>query len=393
MTKKSKNIALILAAGSGQRVGHDKPKQYVHLASEPILKHTINAFINHPDIDYIQIVYNPKDIKLYNKSVEGLNILPPVAGGMTRQESVRLGLEALKDIAPNKVLIHDGARPFVSSRIISQVIERISKNNSVLPVVMVADTLKEISNNKVNKTISRNNIVRAQTPQGFLYEEILEDHQSLKSQNFTDDVAIFEYLGKEISFIEGEQANFKITTREDLERARCQIKFKQEKKMRRIKTGIGYDVHRFCKDSSEDNYVTLCAEKIPYNKKLEGHSDADVAIHAIVDAILGALGEGDIGEHFPPSDNKYKNIPSSIFLEYCLELLNKNNATISNIDLTIICEEPNLKNYKSKMRYNISEILKIDLEDVNIKATTTEKLGFEGRGEGIAAQAIATISC
>ncbi len=387
---KYNTICIIVAAGSGLRFGEKTPKQYLNLAGKPMLSHSVSTFSNHPDIDAVQVVYNPQDADLYNKSVKGMNVLPPVAGGKTRQESVRLGLEAIEKFSPKKVLIHDAARPLVTSDIITRVIAAIDKHKAIIPALHVEDTLKKTANGKILHTINRSDLMRAQTPQGFVYEDILESHRSVQEHEFTDDSAIEEHLGNQVTIIEGSQMNFKITTNEDLKRAEKLMEIEMPLEVR---TGTGFDVHKFCQPKLEsNNFIMLCGVKVPHHNSLEGHSDADVGLHSIVDALLGTICAGDIGEHFPPSDAKYKGMASCKFLEHTKTLLDEKSAKINNIDVTIICEKPKISPFKNEMRETVAKILAISPSRVSIKATTTEGLGFTGRKEGIAAQAIATIT-
>lgn len=350
------------------------------------MRRSITAFLNHPDIDAVRVIYNPADQALYEEAVDGIDILPPVAGGATRQESVRLGLESLAEFAPEKVLIHDAARPFVSANIITRVVAAITKGKSVIPALAVEDTLKKCSDDKVLHTVNRGDLMRAQTPQGFVYDEILDSHGKVKNESFTDDAAIYEHLGSEVTIVAGSQINFKITTKEDLERAQRMISNNYE-----TRVGTGFDVHKFCEPKSKPNSIMLCGVAIPHDKSLEGHSDSDVGIHAIVDALLGAISAGDIGEHFPPSDDKYKGMASSVFLEHAAKLVRDKGGEICNIDVTLICEKPKLTDYKKQMCEQLAKILQISPDRVSVKATTTEGLGFTGRKEGIAAQAAASV--
>ncbi|PIR39258.1 MAG: bifunctional 2-C-methyl-D-erythritol 4-phosphate cytidylyltransferase/2-C-methyl-D-erythritol 2,4-cyclodiphosphate synthase [Alphaproteobacteria bacterium CG11_big_fil_rev_8_21_14_0_20_39_49] len=383
---KLKTYCLIVAAGHGTRTGSTTPKQYMNLHGMPMLRHTVLVFLNNPNIDGVLVVYNPNHKDLYDFAVGDLEVLAPASGGITRQESVRHGLEALKEYKPHKVLIHDAARPLVSDRIINAVIDAVSENIAVIPAVAVEDTLKKCENGKVTGTIDRTQIIRTQTPQGFIYKEILNCHNEAKGRNFTDDAAIKEYLGENVITVDGSQLNFKITTKEDFERAERIMSMKHK-----TKVGLGFDVHRFCEPKSEADKIMLCGVAVEHDKSLEGHSDADVGIHAVVDAILGAISEGDIGEHFPPSDDKYKGVSSDMFLEHACSLVAKKHGVINNIDITIICESPKISKYKKDMEKRIAQIAGIDYTNVNVKATTTEKLGFTGRGEGIAAQAVVSV--
>ncbi len=389
----SKAIALITTSGRGLRFGSDGiPKQYAPLAGVPILRHSVLAFLNHPKIDDVICVIHPDDVVLYERAVAGLDLLNPVFGGETRQISVRKGLEALKEYGPDMVLIHDAVRPFVSKKIISGVLEKLETHPAVIPAIAVEDTIKKYSDGKIEWTLERQDLWRAQTPQGFIYDDIMNAHQAFKNLNFTDDAALNEYAGIPVAIIPGSQNNFKITTKEDYERAKYIIPALNEKVKEESRYGIGFDVHSFRKKlEKEDNFIRICGVDVEFDKKIVAHSDGDVGIHAIIDALLGAIGEGDIGEHFPDNDNKWRNVDSCEMLEQINHLLIKKGAEIINIDVTIICEKPKIVKSKEKMRKKISEILKISPQRINIKATTTEKLGFLGRGEGIAAKAIAGV--
>lgn len=378
-----KNIyAIIVAAGRGRRFGGDLPKQYCRLGAQTVLYRTVRAFLTHPKITGVRVIIHPDDQSLYESSVAGLTLLDPVFGGLTRQESVLHGLDSLKDLHANAVLIHDAARPFVSTDVIDRVIEKIEINTGVIAAVTVADTIKREENGVCTQTVDRSHLWRAQTPQGFLFSEIYQAHQAHAGAQLTDDAAVMEADGKKIVLTTGDEDNFKITTRADLDRAERMIHMNME-----FRTGTGFDVHRF----DEGNFVTLCGVEVPHSHGLSGHSDADVALHALTDAIMGAIGAGDIGSHFPPSEAQWKGASSDRFLEKACQLVAERGAAIVNLDLTIICERPKIGPYREAMRARIAEIAGIDVDRVSVKGTTTEKLGFTGRGEGIAAQASASI--
>ena len=389
-----KIVALITACGRGNRFnrGEGIPKQYLPLAGIPMLRHSILAFLNHPQVSDVLCVIHPDDIELYEQSTIGLDLLNPVFGGETRQSSIRIGLEELIDYKPNKVLIHDGVRPFVSKRIINGILEKLESHPAVIPAIAVEDTIKKIGDGKIEWTLERENLWRAQTPQGFLYQDILNSHIAFKDLNFTDDSALNEYAGIPVAIVPGSQNNFKITTEEDYDRAKHMIPFLIDDYREETRCGIGFDVHGFRKiENDEDNFIRLCGTEIEFDKKILAHSDGDVGIHALIDALLGAIGQGDIGEHFPPSEQKWKNCDSREMLKKVYGIIQKSSASILNIDLTIICEKPKILKYKNKMKEELSAILGISTQRINIKATTTEKLGFIGREEGIACQAIATL--
>ena len=373
-------VALIVAAGTGSRTGLDFPKQYLKLGDEMMLSKTIRAFYDHPAVDQVQVVINPNDLDLYREAVHKFRLPHWIAGGATRQKSVYQGLEACERFAPTRVLIHDAARPFVSADLIDRCLEAVEKYRAVLPALPVVDTLKSIRDDEVTDTLDRSKIVAAQTPQCFDYEAILGAHRIYDSQDVTDDVALAELAGIPVHWVRGSQHNIKITTHED-------IAMINQRSLTDIRTGLGFDVHKF----DENRDLWLGGVKIPHDKGLAGHSDADVALHAITDAVLGAIGDGDIGTHFPPSNEKWKGASSDRFLDYAAELVANRGGMISHIDLTLICEAPKIGPHRDKIRSRIAEILDIAVNRVSVKGTTTEKLGFTGRGEGIAAQAIATV--
>jgi len=389
-----KIVALITACGRGNRFnqGEGIPKQYLPLAGVSLLRHSILAFLNHPKIDDVICVIHPDDIALYEEAVAGLDLLNPVFGGETRQASIRMGLEGLRDYKPKKVLIHDGVRPFVSKRIINGILEKLETHPAVIPAIAVEDTLKKYSDGKIEWTLERENLWRAQTPQGFLFEDILNSHIAFKDLNFTDDASLNEYAGIPVAIVPGSQNNFKITTEEDFDRAKRMAAMLIQNVRDENRCGMGFDVHAFrAREKDENNLIRICGVDIEFDKKIDAHSDGDVGIHALMDAILGAIGEGDIGDHFPPSDSKWKNADSCEMLKIVNHLLKKKGGTILNLDLTLIGEKPRISKFKNQMKQRLAEVLNISATRVNVKATTTEKLGFLGREEGIAAQAIASI--
>lgn len=381
----SRCIALVVGAGRGHRFGGDQPKQYSPLAGSTVIGKTLKAFATHPSIDAVRAVIHPDDRDLYEAAIRGVEknkILDPVGGGATRQDSVRLGLESLQGDAPDMVLIHDAARPFVSTDIIDRVIEALGASKGAIAAMPVTDTLKSSDGGQINTTVDRTGLWRAQTPQGFHYSDILDAHQVCREDNsLTDDAAVAEKVGLAVQLVTGSEENVKITTQGDLRHA--------ERKLSGIehRTGMGFDVHRFCPGDG----VTLCGVRIPYEQALDGHSDADVALHALTDALLGAIGEGDIGQHFPPSEAKWKGVASEIFLNKARDLIHEKGGSVVNVDVTLICEEPKVGPHRDAMREFVSQALDIDLTRVSVKATTTERLGFTGRKEGIAAEAIATV--
>ncbi len=390
----TKTIALITACGRGSRMKRSEgiPKQYLPVAGVPLLRHSIMAFLNHPKISDVMCVIHPEDVELYEEAVAGLDLLNPVFGSDTRQASIRFGLEALREHNPSKVLIHDGVRPFVSKRIINGILEKLETHPAVIPAVAVEDTLKKYSDGKIEWTLERENLWRAQTPQGFIYEDILNSHIAFKGLHFTDDSALNEYAGIPVAIVPGSQNNFKITTEEDYERAIRMASMLIQNVKEENRCGSGFDVHAFReRKEDENNLIKVCGIDIEFDKKIDAHSDGDVGIHAAMDALLGAIGEGDIGEHFSPSDARWKNIDSREMLKIVKHLLVKKGARIMNLDITIICERPKISKFKSQMKEELARVLAVPKSRINVKATTTEKLGFLGREEGIAAQAVASI--
>lgn len=377
-------IALVVAAGRGHRFGADLPKQYSPLGGSSVIAQTLAAFVAHPSISGVRSVIHADDRELYDRAIATLSsdkLMPPVTGGATRQESVRLGLESLRASPPDQVLIHDAARPFVSSRIIDRVIVALEHGTGAIAALPVHDTLKSAQDRYVSTTIDRTGLWRAQTPQGFRYTDILNAHDRCKGAEMTDDAAVAENASISVELVTGSEENVKITTMEDLSRAERKLTGGEHR------TGQGFDVHRFCPGEA----VTLGGVKIPHGFALDGHSDADVALHALTDALLGAIGAEDIGSHFPPGETDWKDASSSLFLARARDLIRDRGGRINNVDVTIICEEPKIGPHRPAMRANIAAVLEIDEERVSIKATTTERLGFSGRKEGIAAQAVATV--
>jgi len=374
---------LVVAAGKGERVGGIVPKQYASLMGKPVLRWTLEALARQTDVTAIQVAIGPDQEALYADAVVGLNLRAPIVGGATRQESVRLGLEALADAVPDIVLIHDAARPLVSDRLIAAVIASLEAGaDAAVPLLPVADTLKKHDGSAWN-TVSRDGLHRAQTPQGFRFAKILRAHRHFAQRNVTDDMALAELAGLHIREVAGEEENLKITTPEDFARAEAQLRAK----LGESRSGMGYDVHKFV----TGDHVWLCGIKVAHDHALEGHSDADVGLHALTDAILGAIGEGDIGVHFPPSDERWRGAPSWKFLDHAASLVRRKGGAIVHCDVTLICERPKIGPHREAMRARIADILSLDIARVSVKATTTEGLGFAGRQEGLAAQAVATV--
>ncbi|NYZ12038.1 bifunctional 2-C-methyl-D-erythritol 4-phosphate cytidylyltransferase/2-C-methyl-D-erythritol 2,4-cyclodiphosphate synthase [Azospirillum sp. RWY-5-1] len=381
-------VALIVAAGTGQRFGAERPKQYLPLAGRPVLRRTVEAFLTHPRIDAVQVVIGPGFRDLYDEAVAGLGLPGPVMGGATRQDSVRNGLEALAAAgAPGLVLIHDAARPLVDAETISAVIDALATHEGALAAVPVADTLKRADGAVVGDTVDRTGLWRALTPQGFRFPAILAAHRAAAGLALTDDAAVAERAGMGVALVRSKEENFKVTTPDDLERAERLLAARRFAGLDDVRTGTGFDVHRF----AEGDHVWLCGVAVPHTQRLDGHSDADVALHALTDAILGALADGDIGSHFPPSDPQWKGADSALFLRHAVELVGQRGGRIAHVDVTVICERPKVGPHRPAMVARLAELLGIEPDRVSVKATTTERLGFTGRGEGIAAQAVATV--
>lgn len=384
MSKKSIAV-LIVAAGQSKRLGDDIPKQYQVLGDVSVLTRTLTPFVNHDRISSIVCVINESHRAFYDAATVGFTLESPVNGGDTRQQSVYNGLKALQKTNPDYVLIHDAARPFITESLINGLITALeSGHKAVLPCLPVVDTLKRVENGLVQETVSREQLYRAQTPQAFCYKTILSAHESHKNQSVTDDVALMELVSIETKSILGSEDNIKLTYPSDFEKARERIMQKPQD----IRMGQGFDVHRF----EDGDHLWLCGVKIPHTKGLKGHSDADVAMHALTDALYGSIAAGDIGVHFPPSEGTWKNAESHIFLSHAAAMVQEKGGVINNIDITIICEEPKIAPHQSAMRQRLASILNIPADKISVKATTTEKLGFTGRGEGIAAQALVTIA-
>lgn len=392
--------ALIVAAGRGQRVGGAVPKQYLPLAGRPVLHHTLLALGSHNRIDRLRVAIHPDDADLYARAIEGLplsivgRLMPTVAGGASRQDSVRNGLESLAALNPAIVLIHDGARPLVSHDLIDRVLSALERNDGAIAALRVTDTIKrENAQGAIAETVDRSRLWRAQTPQGFHFSAILAAHRrAAGGAELTDDAAVAERAGLKVALVEGEERNLKITRPEDFERAALMLQ--AEKGPDAVtdatyepRTGQGIDVHRF----GPGDHVMICGLRVPHDAGVIAHSDGDVGLHALVDAILGALGAGDIGRHFPPSDPKWRGVDSSLFLTHAVGLAKARGARIVHVDVTLLCERPRIGPHRDAMVARVAALLGIETERVSVKATTTERLGFTGRKEGLAAQAVATL--
>jgi 2-C-methyl-D-erythritol 4-phosphate cytidylyltransferase/2-C-methyl-D-erythritol 2,4-cyclodiphosphate synthase len=389
---RQKSIAVIIvAAGKGERVSADgstDPKQYRPIAGKAVLARTIDAFLALPDITSVLPVIHHDHADRYTALVPAdTRLLPPVFGAATRQASVLEGLKALAPLRPDLVLIQDAARPFPTPRIISEVIAALDRYEGALPVSPVTDTIKRsIDGQQVATTEDRSQLFAAQTPQGFRFGQIFSAHMRASTirRQFTDDAEVAEWAGLRVAMVAGERDNIKITHPEDFARAERIISGDRQMETR---VGTGFDVHPF----EPGDAVWLGGVRIPHKAKLKGHSDADVALHALTDAILGAIGEGDIGVHFPPSDMQWCGAASTVFLKHAGALVAKVAGRIVNLDVTIVCEAPRIGPHVAAMQGIIAETLGIATSRIAIKATTSEQLGFTGREEGIVAMASASV--
>lgn len=382
--------AVIVAGGSGLRAGGERPKQYQVIGGKPVIWWTCRAFLDHPAIDHVQAVIGAGHEDMFSAATQGLDIGPPVIGGATRQESCRIGIEAVERHRPAKVLIHDAARPFATPDLIGDVVGWLDRFPAVVPGLPVADTLKFAPGGIVSRTVDRAAIWSAQTPQGFHYDGILAAYRKAeaeKTKNLTDDASVAEQAGIAIAMISGRLENRKLTTAEDIRIADQDMTASQYQSLPDIRVGQGVDIHPF----SAGSVVTLCGIAIPHSQGLKGHSDADAAMHALTDAILGAIGEGDIGVHFPPSDPQWKGAASKIFLARAMTLLEEKGGCLANADITILAEVPKIAPHVSEMKAFLSPLLRLDPGRIAIKATTTERLGAIGRKEGIMAFATVTV--
>ena len=379
----SKNIAIILACGESLRFKSKQPKQYVDLLGDIILNHTIKIFLKNSEIGQILLVLNKKHKKYFKKIIINKKILRTY-GDDSRQKSVFYGLKYIKRFKPINVLIHDANRPFTNTKLISEILKKLRKFKAVIPRIKIQDTIKKVENNKITH-LNRDKIFALQTPQGFKFKELLKKHINANGENFTDDSSLFDDTSKIITYIYGNNENIKITDKSDLKLAEKLYYSKNKSNL----IGLGIDFHRF---NNKKGKLILCGVKIPFHKTLIAHSDGDLGYHAISDGILGAISEGDIGIHFPDTSKKNKNLNSAKILKYTYELMKKKiNRGIKNIDLTFIGEEPKFSKYQKKMKLNISKLLNLNLNQINIKATTTEKMGPLGNKEGLGAIALVNI--
>lgn len=374
-------VALVVAAGRGARFGGGAPKQYRSLHGRPVLARSVRAFLDHPEVDGVLVAICAEDRALYDEAVAGLDLPEPVIGGATRQETVCRGLEALAACPPRRVAIHDAARPLVGAGPISRTLAALDTAEGAVAAAPVRETVKRVAGGTVIETLPRDGLWHAQTPQAFRFAEILAAHRAARGLALTDDAAVAEHAGLRVAAVESGADNLKITTKEDMERAARLLPV-------RTRVGSGFDVHRFATDGDR---VMLCGMAVPHDRALAGHSDADVALHAVVDAVLGAVAAGDIGTFFPPGEAEWADRDSAFFVRRACEVCAGAGGRIRHVDVTLICESPRIGPYREAMRARLAELLGLDAGAISVKATTTEGLGFAGRGEGIAAQAVATV--
>jgi len=387
--------ALIVAAGRGVRAGDGLPKQYRSLAGRTILARTLETFLRHPKVDMTLVVIHPDDEHFYRHTIAQLEShgaslsAPPAHGGETRQDSVHRGLEALAQRAPDLVLVHDAARPFVDTDFIDRAIAAGKASGAAVPGSPVSDTIKVVNEQgKVLLTPDRSTLRAIQTPQAFRFDTLLDAHRRAAAEDlhgFTDDGALIEWVGLPVHVFDGNVRNVKLTHGADVEAAEDRLKGRAMTYVTRL--GTGFDVHAF----ADGDHVWLGGVKVPHERGVEAHSDGDVILHALTDAVLGALAEGDIGTHFPPSDPQWRGASSDRFLAHAVALVRMRGGIVDHLDATLLCERPKLGPHRDAIRARIAEIAGLRIDQVSVKATTTEKLGFTGRGEGIAAQAAATI--
>jgi 2-C-methyl-D-erythritol 4-phosphate cytidylyltransferase / 2-C-methyl-D-erythritol 2,4-cyclodiphosphate synthase len=369
--------AILVAAGAGSRFGTETPKQFLQLAGKPVVRHAAEALA-----EFVDLLQPVGDAVPIEAALEGIRHLPPVQGGATRQESVSAGLEALASLAPGVVLVHDAARPLIPKGTIPALLAALRHSPGAIPAIPVADTLKRVTNGLIVATAPRDGLFRAQTPQAFGFQALLTAHRTGRATSATDDASLLEALGEAVAIVPGSEDNIKLTYPEDrrrLERAMAANLIPH--------VGMGFDVHVL----EAGRRLVLCGVPIRHDKGLVGHSDADVGIHALCDAIYGALAEGDIGRHFPPGEAAWKDADSVHFLAHAAGRVAARHGLLVNADITLICERPKIAPHAAAMATRLAGILRVETSRVSVKATTTEKLGFTGRGEGIAAQAIATI--
>lgn len=376
-----RTVALLVAAGSGTRAGGGLPKQYRRLAGKPLLVHAMEG-LERAGIGEVRVVIGEGQEALYRDAVGGRALPSPVAGGRERQDSVRNGLEAIAaEGVADLVFIHDAARPFLPGAVVARLRDGLAEAEGAVPVLPVVDTLAR-AEEELGEPLSREGLVRVQTPQAFRFEAILAAHRQWSGGLATDDAQVARAAGLRVAAVAGDEALEKLTHEGDFERAEARLA-----RLMTTRTGMGFDVHAFA--AGEE--LWLGGIRIPHERGLKGHSDADVLLHAVTDALLGAVGAGDIGDHFPPSDPKWRGAASSLFVDHARALIEARGGRIDHVDATLICEAPRLAPHRDSIRASVAALLRLPLTRVSIKATTTERLGFTGRGEGMAAQAVATI--
>lgn len=387
----SPTLALVVAAGRGVRIGGEVPKQYILLAGTPVLRRTLATLMQHPRVDHVAVIINDADRVLYAQCVAewagGTKLLPAIIGGATRQASVRAGLEAVAALSPAHVIIHDGVRPFAPPALFDSTLDALAASDGAIAALAVTDTLKRGTAGGVSGTLDRSGLFAAQTPQAFRFAPLLAAHraaQTAKREDFTDDAALLEWQGRAVALVAGHGDNSKLTTPEDFARAAALLGGASTGETR---TGIGYDVHQF----TTGDHVMLAGVRIPHSHGVFAHSDGDVALHALTDAVLGAIGDGDIGTHFPPSDPAWRGASSDRFLAHAAGQVRARGGVIVNLDVTIVTEAPRVGPHREAMRTAVAAAAGISPDRVSLKATTSEKMGFIGRREGLAALAIATI--
>jgi 2-C-methyl-D-erythritol 4-phosphate cytidylyltransferase/2-C-methyl-D-erythritol 2,4-cyclodiphosphate synthase len=373
--------ALIVAAGKGIRAGGGLPKQYRSVAGKPLLRHAIEGLLAHPGIAAVTVIINPDDRALYDAAVAGLALPPPVAGGATRQDSARAGLESLSGNPPVIVMVHDAARAFVPASVIDGLLAALEDpaHDGAVSALPVIDSLRR-GGALYEGAVDREGLWRVQTPQAFRYPALLAAHRAADA-GATDELAIALAAGLKVAVTPGDERAFKVTEPQDFAKAETMLTNYSSR------AASGFDVHRF----GPGDHVWLCGVRVPHTHGLIGHSDADAGLHALTDALLGTISAGDIGDHFPPSDPQWKGAASDAFLAHAAKLVRTRGGIIDHADVTLICERPKVGPHREAMRARIAAILAIDVSRVSVKATTTEMLGFTGRSEGLAAQAMASV--